>query len=231
MNIKDKILDNLVQILISVLAVITVLPILEVTIKSDSPSQFGVQLFSIIIVLFWIIFFIVFTVKVAIKENQDDALVYKKSVRNFKRSLLSVIIILTGSYIIAQIDIKNYYKGLRSEHLLRTKQKEIQYVSTIDSLKAFVGNDSLISTYFFELGEEYIRTDSIKRGFDYFDSALYYHKSSHYYGVIAYHLKHSLNNKVKALEYDKKAYALDTSRKYLLNFIKDLENEIEEEKE
>lgn len=213
------------------LAVITVLPILEVTIKSDSPSQFGVQLFSIIIVLFWIIFFIVFTVKVAIKENQDDALVYKKSVRNFKRSLLSVIIILTGSYIIAQIDIKNYYKGLRSEHLLRTKQKEIQYVSTIDSLKAFVGNDSLISTYFFELGEEYIRTDSIKRGFDYFDSALYYHKSSHYYGVIAYHLKHSLNNKVKALEYDKKAYALDTSRKYLLNFIKDLENEIEEEKE
>ncbi len=228
---KDKILDNLVQILISVLAVITVLPILEVTIKSDSPSQFGVQLFSIIIVLFWIIFFIVFTVKVAIKENQDDALVYKKSVRNFKRSLLSVIIILTGSYIIAQIDIKNYYKGLRSEHLLRTKQKEIQYVSTIDSLKAFVGNDSLISTYFFELGEEYIRTDSIKRGFDYFDSALYYHKSSHYYGVIAYHLKHSLNNKVKALEYDKKAYALDTSRKYLLNFIKDLENEIEEEKE
>jgi len=231
LNIKDKILDNLVQILISVLAVITVLPILEVTIKSDSPSQFGVQLFSIIIVLFWIIFFIVFTVKVAIKENQDDALVYKKSVRNFKRSLLSVIIILTGSYIIAQIDIKNYYKGLRSEHLLRTKQKEIQYVSTIDSLKAFVGNDSLISTYFFELGEEYIRTDSIKRGFDYFDSALYYHKSSHYYGVIAYHLKHSLNNKVKALEYDKKAYALDTSRKYLLNFIKDLENEIEEEKE
>lgn len=228
---KDKILDNLVPILISVLAVITVLPILEVTIKSDSPSQFGVQLFSIIIVLFWIIFFIVFTVKVAIKENQDDALVYKKSVRNFKRSLLSVIIILTGSYIIAQIDIKNYYKGLRSEHLLRTKQKEIQYVSTIDSLKAFVGNDSLISTYFFELGEEYIRTDSIKRGFDYFDSALYYHKSSHYYGVIAYHLKHSLNNKVKALEYDKKAYALDTSRKYLLNFIKDLENEIEEEKE
>jgi ABC-type multidrug transport system fused ATPase/permease subunit len=231
MKIKEKILENLVQILISVLAVITVLPILEVTIKSDSPSQFGVQLFSIIIVLFWIIFFIVFTVKVAIKENQDDALIYKKSVRNFKRSLLSVIIILTGSYIIAQIDIKNYYKGLRSEHLLRTKQKEIQYVSTIDSLKAFVGNDSLISTYFFELGEEYIRTDSIKRGFDYFDSALYYHKSSHYYGVIAYHLKHSLNNKVKALEYDKKAYALDTSRKYLLNFIKDLENEIEEEKE
>lgn len=228
---KDKILDNLVPILISVLAVITVLPILEVTIKSDSPSQFGVQLFSIIIVLFWIIFFIVFTVKVAIKENQDDALVYKKSVRNFKRSLLSVIIILTGSYIIAQIDIKNYYKGLRSEHFLRTKQKEIQYFSTIDSLKAFVGNDSLISTYFFELGKEYIRTDSIKRGFDFFDSALYYHKSSHYYGVIAYHLKHSLNNKVKALEYDKKAYALDTSRKYLLNFIKDLENEIEEEKE
>lgn len=228
---KNKILENLVPILVSVLAFITVIPILEDTIKGESPSQFGVQLFSTIIVLFWIIFFIVFTLKVAIKENQDNVTVYKKSVRNFTRSLLSVIIILIGSYIIAQIDIENYYRSLRSEHLFRTKQKEIQYFTTIDSLKAIVGNDSLISTYYFELGKEYIRTDSIKRGFDYFDSSLYYHKSSRSYGIIAYHLKYSLDNKVKALEYEKKAFALDPNDKSILIDIKELENEIEKEKD
>lgn len=231
MNIKDKILENLVPILISILAIITVLPIITYTLGEMHAPNFYVDLVSIFVTLFWMLFFVVYGVSVLIKETKEDRMAYKESARNIKFSFLSVLLIVIGSFVFAEIRIDSYYDKLGEKHLLVIKQKELDYYKSIDSLKAFVGNDSLISTYFFELGKEYIRTDSIKRGFDFFDSALYYHKSSYYYGVISYHLKHSLNNKVKALEYDKKAYALDTSRKYLLNFIKDLENEIEEEKE
>lgn len=229
MKIKEKIFENLVPILISVLAVITVLPILTDTMDGSSPSQFGVQLFSIFIALFWIIFFIAYTASVAIKENKDDEKAYKKSVKNFKRSLLLVLIILIGSYIFAQIEIENYYQSLRKEYLIKINKKDVEYNNTIDSLKNISGRDSLISTYFFELGKDYIRTDYIKKGFDYFDSTLYYHESNYYYGVISYEIGRKLNNKPKELIYLKKAYALDTSDKYLLNEIKELEREIEEE--
>ena len=127
MKIKEKIFENLVPILISVLAVITVLPILTYTMDGSSPSQFGVQLFSIFIALFWIIFFITYTASVAIKENKDDEKRYKKSVKNFKRSLLLVLIILIWSYIFAQLEIENYYQSLRKEYLIRTKQKEVEF--------------------------------------------------------------------------------------------------------
>ncbi len=229
MKIKEKILDNLVPILISILAIITVLPILTYSIEDNYTPSLFIDIFSMIITAFWFLFFAIYGIVISIKDLNKDREVFKNSVRNLKFSFPIVLVIVVGSFLYKEHELDKHNEIIKQKRYLIIKEEEASFNKVIDSLKNIGNRDSLISTFYFSIGEEFTRFGFHKEGFDKFDSALYHYKSSEYYSKIAYYLKYNLHLKEKALKYERLAYELDTTKKYLLNIIKELEKEIEEE--